>query len=120
MRIAAGILMIIVGLTLFATVENIHQIFGTTEFVPVSLILFGLILAGAVNAFRRASYGWALAGAILSVIIAVIFTVTSLLTFPVAAATLGGTIGTATFYIMFLSLGILAVIFLTKRKGEFD
>jgi len=120
MRIAAGILMIVVGLTLFAIVENMHQIFGTTTPVTLSLLLFSLILAGAINAFKSASYGWALAGAILSMIIVVIFTVTSLLTTSVAASSLGSIMGHATFYLIWLILGILPIIFLIKRKGEFD
>lgn len=105
MRKAAGILMIIVGCTVPGLSQSLFEIFGETTnsiSVPLGLLLLGLTIGGGISAFRRKHWGLALAGAICSVFIGF-----AMLIFPV-------------FGLMFPPMGILAVIFLAKRKYEFE
>ena len=115
MRIAAGILMIIVGLTLPAIVQNVVEMIakttadpfetagslGAPTVLPVFLLL-GLTVGGGICAFIKKHWWWALSGAICSVFIGF-----AMLIFPV-------------FGLIFPPMGILAVIFLVKRKSQFD
>ena len=75
---------------------------GTQWMVGLTFLLLGLTWGGAICAFRKRAYWWALSGAICSMFI-------SFLTFVY------GILG----YIFF-AMAILALIFLIKRKGEFD
>lgn len=127
MRIAAGILMMVVGLASSGTLSFLVDIFGESVIgisVPLLLLLLAIILGGGIGTFIKKAYSLALVGAICSVLLAFTFTVTQLLAFLLPfhhyahpAAAIIGTI----FPGMILTLiGILAVVFLTKRRGEFQ
>ena len=123
MRVTAGILMILVGLTSFATLYSLVDIFGETTsivFVFLCFLSLGLTWGGGICAFTKKAYWWALFGAICSVIVAFTFTITSLSTFPVPLRSGASVVGATTLGIIFVLMGILAVIFLTKRRGEFQ
>ena len=113
MRIAAGILIIIVGLTTPAIAQTVAEmVAGTTDFEAVGsagatmvlpvLLLLGLTIGGGFCAVRKKQWRWALSGAICSAFIG-----------------FAGLIFVPLGLILFL-MGMLAVIFLLKRKGEFD
>lgn len=118
MRIAAGIVMIIGGLCLPAIYGSYYlEMTAKTMGVPIevvietarwtSLLVFlslGLTVGGAISAFRRKYWWWALSGAICSVFIGF-----AMLIFPVPL-----------FGSIFPPMAILAVIFLVKRKSEFE
>ena len=123
MRIAAGILMIIVGFTSFATAQTLVEMFGETTgsvFVPLTFLALGLTWGGGICVFRKKAYWWALSGAICSMIIASTLTITSLSTFPFPLRFGASMVGTSLFYIIFVLMAILALIFLIKRKGDFQ
>ncbi|MFC1990219.1 hypothetical protein ACFLVW_06680 [Chloroflexota bacterium] len=107
MRIAAGVLIIIVSLTLPAAyqgiVESLAKARGVDPFGFMSgwgslvfILLFVLVVSG-ICAFRRKYWWLALSGAICAFFI-----------------------GLGTLPFVFVPMGILAVIFLVKRKSEFD
>ena len=105
MRVAAGILMIIVGFMSLSLSYLLVEMFGETAnniIVPLCLLLLGLTLGGGSSAFKKKYYWWALAGAICSV-------------FTGFLHVLFGELG-----FILLPMGILALILLIKRKGEFD
>ena len=113
MRIAAGILMIIVGITTPALTQNVLvMVAGTTDYDTIAglgaptvlpvLILLGLTVVGGFCTFRKKCWWLALSGAICSAFIGL-------------ANLFFGFFG-----FIFLSMGALAVIFLVKRKCEFD
>jgi len=110
MRKAAGIFTIIVGICTIAVYATItERIIGAgipfeaaIETMPLVFLLLGLTIGGSICAFRKRYWGLALTGAICSVFIGF-------------ATFVFGIIG----YIFF-PMGILAVIFLAKRKYEFD
>ena len=127
MRKAAGILMIIVGCTLPAISAYLYEMLGETAnsiSIPLGFVLLGLIIGSGVCAFKKRHWGLALAGAICALCVAVTLAITSLLTFPIPfsyythpdAALFGASI----LGIIFILMGILAVVFLTKRKYEFE
>jgi len=105
--------MIIVGATLPGIVQTVVEMVAeTTDFetvgslgaptvLPVFLLL-GLTVGGGICAFIKKHWWWALSGAICSVFIGF-----AMLIFPV-------------FGLIFPPMGILAVIFLVKRKSQFD
>jgi hypothetical protein len=121
MRITAAILMVMAGSTssVIVTSELVDIFrFGETTsivFVFLCLLSLGLIWGGGISASRKKAYRWALSGAICSVLVAFTYTLTSTLTsllrFPFSL------IGPS---IAFTMMGILALIFLIKSKGEFQ
>ena len=101
MRKAAGILIIIGGLiggTLFTAVLNDLGVHGVLTFVPMLLAAIG-----GVMALRRVHWGWAIAGAVCSVFMIIWLAV---VVHPLS--------------LIHSLWGILAVVFLIKRKYEFD
>lgn len=110
MRIAAGSLMIIVSLFLPAIYQSVVDMsapedaesIGMWMLLPM-LILFLLSVGGAVNASKKKGWNIALAGAICSMLIG--FAVLILFT-PLG--------------FIFFPMGILAFIFIIKRRGEFE
>ena len=134
-RIAAGILMIIVGIFSLSTPGMIAQaldltateIVGSAWIVCLALFLLGWIGGGGICAFIKKAWWWALSGAICSVLVGVIYTITSLITFPLPfysfgksnAAIAGTVIGAAIIGCVLTLMGILAFIFLRKSKGQF-
>lgn len=114
MRVAAGILTIIGGLCLPAIHQNVLEMTAKTMGVPIEVVIetarwtfllfflsLGLTVGGGISAFRRKYWWWALSGAICSVFIGFF-----MLIYPV-------------FGLIFPPMGILAIIFLIKRRGEF-
>jgi hypothetical protein len=115
MRKAAGIMLIITGIASVVVPGQVAEMIARTragsyeEFLDLSfslatsseamfatLVLLVLIVGGGICALRKEAWGWALSGAICSMI------------------AMG-------FYAPFFALpGLLAVIFLVKRKGEFQ
>lgn len=115
MRIAAGTLMIIVGFLAISILGTMADVLASiAKIVPVDLdattqwmvgltfLLLGLTWGGAVCVFRKRIYGWALAGAISALFIGFLTFVYGILGYVV------------------LTIAILALIFLIKRKGEFQ
>lgn len=113
MRIAAGIMLIITGIaSVTVPVRVADMIAGTragsweeflelswslsTSLAPLGLALLVLIVGGGICALRKQAWGWALLAAICSM---------------VAMAFVWG---------LLAILGLLAVIFLVKRKSEFQ
>jgi len=115
MRIAAGIMLIITGIASVGVPVQVADMIALTraasyeEFLELSwslatstpavlatVVLLVLIVGGGICALRKKAWAWALSGAICSMIAMGVFAV-------------------------FLALpGLLAVIFLAKRKGEFS
>lgn len=122
MRVTAGILMMAVGLTSFATFYSLVEIFGDTIsgiFVPLCLLSLSLTVGGGICAFGKRAYWWALTGAILSIIIAFTFLITSLSTFPIPLHSGASILGASLLGIIFIVMAMLALIFLIMRRGEF-
>ena len=114
--------MILLGFTSPATCQQLVEMFGETTsdiFVPLSVLSLGLPLAGGICALKKKAYWWALSGAICSVLVAFTFTITSLLTFPGPLHSGASVLGASLLGIIFIIMGILAIIFLTMRKDEF-
>jgi len=119
-RIAAGILMIIVGLTLPGLTQTVVELIAETvasilEADPVEtvfslgkwtvlpvILLLGLTVGGGICAFLKKHWWWALSGAICSVFIGF-----AMLIFPV-------------FGLIFPPMGVLAVVFVCRRKREWE
>jgi len=123
MRIAAGIMMMIVGFAQAATVTNLVELFEFDILYVVGffwLLSMGLTWGGGVCAFRKKAYGWALAGAVWSIIGALALSITSVLTGPYPYPVYPILPGTVIFYGIFIVMSILALIFLVKREGEFE
>jgi len=118
MRIAAGILMILVGTDapaiggimmemtgMMRMSAELAAELGATMAVILGLVLLALVLTwgGAICAFKRKIYWWAMAGAICAVII-----------------------GLLSFFMhefwgfIFSTMAILALVFLVDRKDEFQ
>jgi len=120
MRIIAGIMMMIVSFTLFASVGFLTTSLGETGgFVLLSLLLVIFVWGNAIDVFMRKRWKWAFSGAICSVLIAFTFAITSLLTFPFPFHSWGSFVGASLLGIISILMGILAVVFLIKCKSEF-
>jgi len=115
MRIAAGILMILVGFLSIAILGTMADVLarvamvvpidldeGTQWMVGLTFLLLGLTWGGAICAFRKRAYWWALVGVICSMLIGFLTFVFGILGY------------------IFFTMAILALIFLIKRKGEFQ
>jgi uncharacterized protein YjeT (DUF2065 family) len=109
MRIAAGIMLIVRGIASVIVPEQVAEMIAQTRagsyeyflrtstwVVPAGLVLLVFIVGGGICALRREAWGWAFSGAICSMI---------------AMGFLWGLLAIP---------GLLAVIFLLKRKGEFQ
>lgn len=100
MRIAAGILTIIggfIGGIFFTTILHELGVYGMAIYIPPLLAVIG-----GISTFRRVHWRWALAGAICSVFMVILL---AILVHPL--------------FLIYSLMGILAIIFLLKRKGEF-
>lgn len=113
MRKAAGIMLIITGIASVVVPGQVAEMIArtragsyeeflelswslSTSLVPLGLALLALIVGGGICALMKKAWGWALAAAICSMI------------------AMG-------FSAVFFALpGLLALIFLIKRKGEFQ
>lgn len=127
MRVTAGILTIIVGFAALPTIQSLVEMFGETvesAFVPLCLLVLGIIILGAISIFSRRRWWLALTGAYFSICVSITFTITSLLApaipFSEYANPSAAFIGSSIPGIIVFLMGILAVIFLTKRKYEFE
>ena len=104
MRIAAGFLMIIVSFMSLSLSYSLWEGFDNTAdnlVIPLFFLLQILTAGGGVCAFQKKYYWGALTGAIFSVFVG-------------SLNVLFGDLG-----VILLPMGILAVIFLIKSKGEF-
>ena len=114
MRIAAGIMLIILGIASLAVPVSVAEMIAQTrtdsyeDFLELAFslmtspwaaiaasVLLGLIVGGGICALRKKAWGWAFSGAICSMI------------------------AMGFYHVLFALPGLLAVIFLLKRKGEF-
>jgi len=88
---------------MIARVVSIDVVIESTQWM-VGLVFLSLVLTagGGISAFRKKHWWWALAGAICSVFIGF-----AMLIYPV-------------FGLIFPPMAILALIFLIKRKREFE
>ena len=137
MRMAAGILMIIVSFMSFAVPQQLAEelafriadsaetyaslvIESSGWIVFSSLVSLGLIAGGGICALIKKAWWWALSGAIGCAIIGLIHAMLSLLTTPPTYHNVAGAVGAATLGIICILVGILAVIFLIMRRGEFQ
>jgi hypothetical protein len=125
MRKAAGIILIVWGTAGFAQglVDLLLQGSRVTPWEVVILVLLVLTVVGGISAIRMRAYWWAISGAGVLVIAGIISAVLqwqySLFLTPVInhamrvlmAAAAGCAYGIP---------GLLALIFLAKRKGEFQ
>ncbi|MDD4876550.1 MAG: hypothetical protein PHQ86_05440 [Dehalococcoidales bacterium] len=121
MRITAGILMIMVGLTVFATSERLYELSGESDnpvLFALPLIMFILVLGGSIAAFRKKSFGLALTGAICSIVVALAFGIVGILSSPPISSS--GFIGTSIFYLPFILMSILSTTFLILKNSEFS
>jgi hypothetical protein len=137
MRIAAGILMIIasamsivvpsdltseVGLRVTDSTEAYvsFMLASNSLIVPLSLVLLVFIVGGGICALRKKVWWWALAGAIGCTILGVADATLSLLQIPPLYHDVAGAMGITFVGTIAMLAGILAIIFLIKRKGEFE
>ena len=136
MRIAAGILMIIASTLSIVVPQNLTEelafrvtdsseayvsfMMASSGFIVWSVVVFLiLIVGGAVSAFRRKAWWWALSGGIGCVILGAMYAMLSLLRIPPLYHNVAGATGAAFIGIIGMLAGILAIIFLVKRNGEF-
>ena len=133
MRVAAGILMIIVSfMSVYAPIKLAEQVSFILEssyetysslngwIIFSVLVSLGLIAGGGICALIKKAWWWALSGAIGCAIIGLIHAMLSLLTTPPTYHNVAGAVGAATLGIICILVGILAVIFLIMRRGEFQ
>ena len=137
MRIAAGIMMIVVGFFSFVVPQGLTEevglrISGSTgdlasfmmassgSIVFSSIIFAVLTIGGGICALAKKSWWWALSGAICCVILGVIDAMISLLRIPPFYHNVAGAVGASLIGVIGIIGGILAVIFLIKRRGIFD
>lgn len=129
MRIIAGILMMIVSFTLFASVGFLTTSIGATGGLTLlSLLLVVFVWGNAIDVFMRKRWKWAFTGAICSVLIAFTFAITlllqSLLELPLPLRSYQNpsaiVLGTIMVGVPFVLMSILSVVFLMKRKREFQ
>jgi hypothetical protein len=137
MRMAAGILMIIVsamsivvpsdltaelGLRVTDSAEAYASFMMASNnlMVPSSLVLLVFIVGGGICALRKKVWWWALSGAIGCAILGVIYAMLDLLKVPPLYHNVAGAMGAALIGIVCMLAGILAIIFLIKRKGNFE
>jgi len=122
-RKAAGIIMLVFGIfTIVGGLIILRPGLGGMAQVWVGLALSVLIVVGGISALRRKSYLWALLGAISLVVVA-----TSSAVWGWQDPFYRYHFDTATWLLMAVRSwaiwggvpGLLALIFLVKRKGEF-
>jgi len=102
-RKVAGVMLIFQGLVLPG--GTAHQLFGSYSRpweLYVDLVLMGLIIGSGVCALKRTAWGFALAGAILSVLIPL----------PLVLLVSPGDV-------IFVLIAFVPVIFLVASRGEF-
>jgi len=136
MRIAAGIMMIVVGFLSFAVPQGLTEEVGlrlidsteslasfmmaTSGFIVFSSLVFAVLtIGGGICALIKKSWWWALSGAIGCVIIGVIYAMLSLLRIPPFYHNVAGAVGAATIGIIGMIAGILAIVFLIRRRDNF-
>ena len=131
MRKAAGIMLIILGLVSWqvpaqvvntiawgraTSIEDFVRISSEmgTPMVLTGLLLIVLIVGGGICALRKRAYWWALSGAVCLIIAGII-----LGAFWPHFNDPGGRLAGVLMGVLYALPGLLAVIFLEKRKGEF-
>ena len=136
MRKAAGIMLIVVGFLSFAVPHGLIEEVGlrlidSTEslasfmmsasgFIVLSSLVFAVwTIGGGICALIKKSWWWALSGAIGCVIGGVIYATLSLLMIPPIYSTVAGALGAAFIGTIGMIPGILAIIFLIKRRDNF-
>lgn len=137
MRIAAGIMMIIVGLFFSIAVPQglteevglrvtdsseayVSFMMASSGFIVFSSLAFGVLtVGGGICALVKKSWWWALSGAIGCVILGVISAMLSLLRIPPFYHNVAGAVGAVGIGFLCVIAGILAIIFLIKRRGIF-
>ena len=123
MRKAAGVLLIV------GAIASAYPVFVFTVdryspvFVFVGLaILVGLIIGGGISAIRKKAYWWACAAAICVMLVGIIFGFWEWHSLLIMARRLD--LVTRVLYAILAGLfgvpGVLALIFLVKRRGEFQ
>lgn len=137
MRIAAGIMTIVVGLLSFIVPQGLTQevglrlsastgdlasfMMGASGFVIfLSLVFAILTIGGGICALAKKSWWWALYGAIGCVILGVVDAIRSLLMIPPLYHNVAGALGVAIIGLLSMIAGILAIIFLIERKTVFE
>lgn len=132
MRKAAGILMILLGIVSASTPLMIAQSLGLTiEEIFVArwigysgLFLLSLIVGGGICAFIKKAWWWALSGAICSVLVGITYIIFLPLSLPTPPPHYSypatSVVGSALLGVLFTLMGILAIIFLIMRRGEFE
>jgi|GEM_PF-1211350 len=123
MRIAAGVMLIVFGVLSVGAVIFIQPPTGSEQ-AWVALPLMGLIVAGGICALVKRGYWWAFSGAVGLLVVGTIF-----VAFYIAARYWGvaGPIPAVTRSVRLAAAGalynlpgLLALVFLVKRKGEFQ
>jgi hypothetical protein len=137
MRIAAGILMIIVSAMSIVVPSDLTSAVGlrvtnSTEayvsftmaanslIVISSLVLLVFIVGGGICALRKKAWWWALYAAIGCMILGVMDAMLSLLQIPPLYHDVAGAMGITFVGIIGMLAGLLAIIFLVERRGEFQ
>ncbi len=123
MRIIAGILILVCGFPAIANAQSLVEIFGDNTAILLVLITFveiALIWGGSICAIRKKAYVWALSGAICSIIVAFVFLITSLATYPFSLTSVFSVIGASLLGIIFIVIALLALIFLILRRRQFQ
>jgi len=131
MRVTAGIILLALGATgaagsllFLSSLLRSAVPFNPFTALAVLVLLIGAgIAGGGISAIRRKVYWWSLAGAICLVIVAIVFTV-----LIIQAPTIPGDEPTLTDRLRSSSPlwgicgipSVLALIFLVKRRGEFQ
>lgn len=124
MRIAAGIILIVIGVCSvvlpikIADVLALNVVESSWGVLLLGLFLMVLIIGGGIWALVKKGWGWAFSGAICSVLVGLTYTIVDLFNLS-PAAPFAFALGYASIGILIGLIGILAVIFLVKSKGEF-
>jgi len=133
MRKAAGIMLIILGLVSWqvpaqivnavaweraTSIEDFVRISSemATPMVLAGLLLIVLIVGGGVCALRKKAYWWALSGAVCLILAGI----TLGAFWPHFHDPVGGRLAGVLMGVLYAVPGLLAVIFLVKREGEFQ
>jgi hypothetical protein len=136
MRIAAGIMMIAVGVLSFSVPNGLTEEIGLRISVEIgdlasfmmtssgfivflSIVFAVLTIGGGICAFVKKAWWWALLGGITCMILGVIQAMISLLTIPPLYFNLAGAVGASLIGVIAMILGILAVIFLIIKRDSF-
>jgi len=132
MRKAAGIMLIILGLVSWqvpaqivnsiaweraTSIEDFVRISSEmgTPMVLAGLLLIALIVGGGICALRKKAYWWALSGAVCLILAGI----TLGAFWPHFGDPVGGRLAGVLMGVLYALPGLLAVMFLEKRKSEF-